>query len=308
MMQGRQGMRPKSLGILRPAVAPARGWGRGVVLKSRHELECMQAAGRVTASALRAARDVIRPGMTTADINAAAAEVLRKHGAQAAFLGYGQPPFPAVTTVSVNEELVHGIPGPRRLKEGDIVSVDCGAVVEGFVGDAAFTWGVGQVSGEALRLMQTTLEALWAGIDQMRPGNHTGDVSAAIQQCVERAGFNVVREYTGHGVGRRMHEDPMVPNYGTAGKGLVLRRGMTIALEPMVLAGSPQTEVLGDQWTVVSADGRLTAHFEHTVAVTEAGPWVLTAQESDLDEEGGFRYNDYFAGPAARPAASREPS
>ncbi len=294
-------------GLLRPVPTMPRG-GRGVVLKTAHDLECMRQAGRITALALRAARDVIRPGVTTADIDAAAAEVLRKHGAQAAFLGYGQPPFPAVTTVSVNEELVHGIPGRRRLVEGDIVSVDCGAVVEGYVGDAAFTWGVGEVSELASRLMRVTLAALWAGIAQMRPGKRTGDISAAIQQCVEGAGFNVVREYTGHGVGRQMHEDPMVPNYGTAGKGLLLRPGMTIALEPMVLAGSPETAVLEDRWTVVAADGSLTAHFEHTVAVTEGGPWVLTDQEPGLDESAGIGYNEYFAGPAAAPGTERKPS
>lgn len=307
MRRAGRGALPVSPGVLRPAAVPSR-WGRGIVLKTQRDLEYMRQAGRVTALALRAARDVIRPGVTTADIDAAAAEVLRKHGAQAAFLGYGQPPFPAVTTVSVNHELVHGIPGRRRLVEGDIVSVDCGAVVEGYVGDAAFTWGVGEVSPEALRLMQVTLEALWAGIEQMRQGRRTGDVSAAIQQCVERAGFNVVREYTGHGVGRQMHEDPMVPNYGAAGKGIPLRPGVTIALEPMVLVGSPQTTVLEDQWTVVSADGSLTAHFEHTAAVTESGPWVLTMQEPGLDGAPEFRYNDYFAGPTSAPGRARNPS
>jgi methionyl aminopeptidase len=267
-----------------------------VVLKSPKELALMRGAGRVTAAALAAARQQIRPGVTTAEIDAAAAEVLRTHGAEPAFLGYGQPPFPAVTTVSVNDELVHGIPGRRRLREGDIVSVDCGAIVEGFVGDAAFTWGVGDVSEEGRQLMAATLEALWAAIDQMRVGRRTGDVSAATQRVVEEQGFNVVREYTSHGVGRRMHEDPLVPNYGTPGKGMPLRAGMTIALEPMVLAGRPETRVLEDHWTVVSADGRLTAHFEHSVAVTPDGPLVLTEGDGDLDGGSGFRYNDYFAG------------
>jgi methionyl aminopeptidase len=246
-------------------------------LKSAREIERMREAGRVTALALQAAREVIRPGATTAEIDAAARAVLHSHGAKAAFLGYGEPPFPAVTTVSVNEELVHGIPGSRRLREGDIVSVDCGAIVDGFVGDAAITVGVGKISPEAQRLIEVTEEALWAGIDEMQPGRRTGDVSAAIQRTVEAGGFNVVREYTGHGVGRRMHEDPQVPNYGTAGKGMVLRTGMTIALEPMVLAGRPETRVLDDLWTVVSADGKLTAHFEHSVAVRDEGPLVLTS-------------------------------
>ncbi len=268
---------------------------RGVVLKSARELERMRRAGRVTAEALEAARRVIRPGATTAEIDAAAAEVLRRHDARPAFLGYGDPPFPAVTTVSVNDELVHGIPGPRRLKEGDIVSVDCGAIVDGFVGDAAFSAAVGRVSDEAERLIETTRQALLAGIERMRPGLHTGDVSAAIQAVAEAQGFNVVREYTGHGVGRQMHEDPQVPNYGTPGKGLLLRPGITIALEPMTLAGEPQVRVLDDAWTVVSADGRLTAHWEHTVAVTADGPWVLTSLGEDLDGPGRDSYNEPFA-------------
>jgi methionyl aminopeptidase len=270
---------------------------RGVVVKSKRELALMREAGRITALALDAARRVIRPGATTADVDAAAAEILHKYGAGSAFKGYpGAYPYPAVTTVSVNDELVHGIPGSRRLCEGDIVSVDCGAVVEGFVGDAAFTWGVGQVSAEAKHLMEVTLAALWAAIEQMRPGKHTGDISAAMQTTVEQAGFNVVREYTSHGIGRRMHEDPLVPNYGVAGRGMCLGAGMTIALEPMVLAGGPETRVLEDQWTVASADGRLTAHFEHTVAATEGGPRLLTEFDGDLDDPAGFHYNDYFAG------------
>lgn len=276
--------------------AAARTLRRGVVLKSRQDLERMRVAGRVTGLALAAARAVIRPGVTTAEIDSAAAAVLRQHQATPAFLGYGDPPFPAVTTVSVNDELVHGIPGKRRLKQGDIVSVDCGAIVDGFVGDAAFTVGVGEISDEARRLIEVTRQALWAGIAQMQPGLRTGDVSAAIQACVETYGFSVVREYTGHGVGRQMHEDPQVPNYGTPGKGLLLRPGVTIALEPMTLAGAPETRVLDDLWTVVSADGRLTAHWEHTVAVTAEGPWVLTQLEQDLDETGPDQYNGLFAG------------
>lgn len=281
----------------------ARGAGRGVVLKSARELDLMREAGRVTAWALAAAYAAIEPGATTADVDAAAAEVLRAHGARPAFLGYGEPPFPAVTTVSVNEELVHGIPGRRRLRPGDIVSVDCGAIVEGFVGDAAFTRGVGEIDPAAARLLQVTLAALWAGVAGMQVGRRTGDVSASIQATAEAAGFNVVREYTGHGVGRAMHEDPQVPNYGRAGRGLTLQPGMTIALEPMVLAGEPATQVLDDGWTVIAADRRLTAHFEHTVAVTPGGPRVLTAFDGDLDGPDGLRYNDYFAGPKqeARP-------
>jgi methionyl aminopeptidase len=277
-------------------------WHRGVEIKSEGELERMRRAGRINALALAAAVDVVRPGVTTAEIDAAAAAVLRKHGAEPAFLGYpGAYPYPAVTTVSVNDELVHGIPGPRALVEGEIVSIDCGAIVDGFVGDSALTVGVGRISPEAQRLIDVTLGALVAGMAEMRAGNRTGDVSAAIQSYVEGHGLSVTREYTGHGVGRNMHEDPQVPNYGTAGKGMALRPGMTIALEPMVLAGRPETQVLGDGWTVASMDGQLTAHFEHTVAVTASGPVVLTALEQPLLEGRPAWYTGYFAGRLGRP-------
>lgn len=239
----------------------------------------MREAGRINAEALAAARALVSPGVTTADLNAAAEEVLRKYGCYSPFKGYPGPyPYPASTNVSVNHEMVHGIPGKRKLREGDIVSVDCGTVYEGYVGDAAFTSAVGEVSDEANRLMAAAEGALFAGIAQMVPGNRLGDVSAAIQNYAESRGFHVTREYTGHGVGRAMHEGPQVPNYGTPGRGLVLRAGMTIALEPMLLVGTPHTRVLPDQWTVSSADGSLTAHFEHTVAVTENGPLILTTQ------------------------------
>jgi len=272
-------------------------WRRGVVIKSERELELMREAGRINALALVAAVSVVRPGVTTAEIDAAAAEMLGKHGAHPAFLGYPGPyPFPAATTVSVNDELVHGIPSGRRLKEGDIVSVDCGSVVEGFVADSALTVGVGEISLEAQRLIDVTQQALFACIAKMLVSNRTGDLSAAIQGYVEQHGYNVVREYTSHGVGRNMHEDPQVPNYGQAGKGMPLRVGMTIALEPMVLSGGPETRILEDQWTVASRDGQLTAHFEHSVAVTPNGPRVLTTLDDGLDEGILFRYNQYFAG------------
>ncbi|OGO69169.1 MAG: type I methionyl aminopeptidase [Chloroflexi bacterium RBG_19FT_COMBO_62_14] len=272
-------------------------WSRGVVLKSDRELAIMRRAGRINALALLAAVEAVRPGATTADLDAAAVEVLRQHKAEPAFLGYpGAYPYPAATTICLNEELVHGIPGPRRLEEGDLVSIDCGATLEGFVGDSAITVGVGKISDEAGRLLEVTLEALMAGIGAMRLGHRTGDVSAAIQRLVETRGFNVVREYTGHGVGRAMHEDPQVPNYGRQGTGMPLRVGMTIALEPMVLAGRPETQVLEDEWTVASLDRRLTAHFEHSVAVTKDGPVVLTALDPVLDAGLGDRYNGYFAG------------
>ncbi len=288
------------------AFPPGARWQRGVVIKSEGELDRMQEAGRINALALAAAATRVRPGVSTAELDAAAAEVLLQHGAKAAFLGYGGPvPYPAVTTISVNDELVHGIPGERRLLEGDIVSIDCGAVVDGFVGDSALTLAVGEVTDQARRLIRATLQALFLGIERMRLGQRTGDVSAAIQTAVEAEGFNVVREYTGHGVGRAMHEDPQVPNYGAPGTGLALKRGVTIALEPMVLAGRPETHVLRDQWTVASLDGGLTAHFEHTVAVTSGGPRVLTVLPPGLDSGVPNGYNDYFAG---RPTAGEAES
>lgn len=237
----------------------------------------MRIAGRINAEALAAACAIARPGVTTADLNAAAEEVLKKYGVYSPFKNYPGPyPYPASTTVSVNDELVHGIPGKRKLREGDIVSIDCGTVYEGFVADSAVTIAIGEVSAEVQRLLEVTEGALYAGIAKLIPGNRIGDVSAAIQHYVESRGFYVTREYTGHGVGRQMHEGPQVPNYGIPGRGMVLRPGMTIALEPMVLMGSPYTRVLEDQWTVASQNGLPTAHFEHTVAVTENGPLILT--------------------------------
>ena len=252
-------------------------WERNVVIKSKAELALMREAGRVNALALAAVRAMIAPGVTTAELNAAAEEVIRKHGGIPVFKGYPGPyPFPATLCTSINEELVHGIPGKRKLKDGDIISVDCGTLLEGFVGDAAFTVGVGEVSPQAQQLLKVTEQALVEGIAKMRVGNRTGDISAAIQRYVESFGFHVTREYTGHGVGRNMHEGPQVPNYGAPGRGIPLRPGMTIALEPMVLVGTPHTRVLADQWGVASADNSLTAHYEHSVAVTEGEPLILT--------------------------------
>jgi methionyl aminopeptidase len=249
---------------------------RGIILKSKRELAIMREAGRVNALALAAARAAIRPGATTAEIDAAAAEVLKKHNAKPAFLGYGEPPYPAVTCISVNEELVHGIPGKRKIRAGDLVSVDCGSVVDGFVGDSAFSMAVGEPDDLSRRLLESTEKALSSAIAEMVPGKRTGDVSAAMQRVAEAAGFFMVRNYTSHGVGRAMHEEPQVPNYMKSGTGPLLRPGMTIAIEPMVIAGTMETRVLADQWTVVSADGSRTAHFEHSVAVTEGEPWILT--------------------------------
>ncbi|HEY5900963.1 MAG TPA: type I methionyl aminopeptidase [Anaerolineales bacterium] len=252
-------------------------WARQIHLKTPAEIQKMREAGRINATILAATRELLKPGVSTADLNAAAEEVLRKHGCISPFKGYGHPPYPASVTISINDELVHGIPNTKRkLKEGDIVSVDSGTILDGYVADSAYTGCVGEVSAEAKSLLEVTEGALRAGIEKMRAGNRSGDVSAAIQQYVESRGYYVTREYTGHGVGREMHEGPQVPNYGTPGTGVPLRPGMTIAIEPMVLVGTEETRVLPDQWTVVSADGSLTAHFEHTIAVTEGDPLILT--------------------------------
>ncbi|HSM71200.1 MAG TPA: type I methionyl aminopeptidase [Anaerolineales bacterium] len=252
-------------------------WERQIHLKNADDLQIMREAGRINASVLATVKELLQPGIPTADLNVAAEEVLKKHGCISPFKGYGHPPFPASITVSINRELVHGIPSTnRKLQTGDIVSIDCGTILDGFVADSAFSAGVGDISPEAQTLLNVTEGALNAAIDKMRFGNRTGDVSAAIQKYIETRGFFVTREYTGHGVGRQMHEGPQVPNYGKEGTGMPLKPGMTIAIEPMVLAGTAETKVLPDNWTVVSADGSLTAHFEHTIAVTEGEPLILT--------------------------------
>lgn len=239
----------------------------------------MRRAGMVVAEVLDRMREQVAPGATTAQLNELAEAVLRKHHAIASFNGYppgSSHPFPASICASVNEELVHGIPGPRVLREGDIISIDVGSIVDGYHGDAAITLAVGQIGPEARRLLEVTEGALYAGIAVARAGNRSGDISFAIQSYVESRGYSVVREYTGHGIGRSMHEDPQVPNHGRPGTGVRLRRGMTIALEPMVLAGDSCVRVLDDHWTVVSCDGELTAHFEHTIAITDGDAEILS--------------------------------
>ena len=237
----------------------------------------MREAGRINAEALQAAVSLIEPGVTTAELNAAFEAVHRQYGVYSPFKNYPGPyPYPASICTSVNEELVHGIPGDRKLEEGDIVSIDCGTVYQGFVGDMAVTVGVGEVSPDAKRLIKATEHALKLAIANLVTNNTIGDIGFAVQTYVENQGYHVTRMYTGHGVGRKMHEGPQVPNYGKPGRGIRLREGMTIALEPMVLVGTPDTVVKADQWTVASADGSLTAHFEHTVAVTADGPMILT--------------------------------
>jgi methionyl aminopeptidase len=252
-------------------------WDRVINIKTPAEIAIMREAGRINFAALDAARKAVRPGVTTAELNAIAEEVLKAHGAYSPFLNYpGPTPYPASICTSINEELVHGIPGKRKLVEGDIISMDCGTVFEGFVADSAITVGVGELSPAAKKLIEVTEGALEIGITKMVAGLHVGDISASIQQYVESRGYHVTRVYTGHGVGRQMHEGPQVPNYGEPGTGLLLKTGMTIALEPMVLIGTENTRTLRDNWTVISTDRSLTAHCEHSVAVTESGPLVLT--------------------------------
>jgi methionyl aminopeptidase len=239
------------------------------------ELAKMRKAGRVVAEIHEATRAVIKPGATTMDIDRVAREVLARRGATSNFLNYHG--FPATVCTSPNSMIVHGIPADDVvLEEGDIISVDCGAIVEGYHGDAAYTVGVGEVSDEALRLMDATEASLVAGIEQLRPGNRLHEVGRAVQEVAEGAGFSVVREYVGHGIGTAMHEEPQVPNYWPGTPGPTLKSGMVFAVEPMVNAGSPGTRLLDDGWSVVTADGRLSAHFEHTIAVTEDGPEVFT--------------------------------
>ncbi len=242
--------------------------------RSESEIAKMRLAGRVVAEMHEKLREAIRPGVTTSELNKVAAGVLEKRGARSNFLGYHG--YPAVICTSPNNVIVHGIPGERRVVDGDIISVDCGAIVEGYHGDAAFTAPVGSVSAEALRLIEVTEHSLWAGIHAMWPGRRLHEIGKAVQEVAEQAGFSVVREYVGHAIGTEMHEDPQVPNYWPGAPGPMLKIGNVFAVEPMVNLGTPATRLLKDGWTVVTADGKLSAHFEHTIAVTEEGPVVLT--------------------------------
>ncbi len=234
----------------------------------------MREAGRIVAAVLEVLKQEIKPEMKTKELDAIAARELAKHEVRSSFRGYRG--FPAHLCVSVNEEVVHGIPGERLLREGDIVSLDVGAIYQGFQGDAAITVGMGKISPRAKQLLEVTQEALMAGIMASRDGSHLGDISSAIQFYVESRGFSVVREYTGHGIGREMHEEPQVPNFGLPGRGPLLQKGMTLAIEPMVNLGGGGTKLTENRWTVVTADGSLSAHFEHTIAITEAEPEILT--------------------------------
>ena len=247
-----------------------------VILKSSDEIEKMRRAGRVVREVLELVRAHVKPGATTLDLERVAEARITELGAKPAFKGYHG--YPCVLCTSVNSEVVHGIPSRKRvLKEGDIVSVDCGAVIDGYYGDAAITIPVGEkISAEAEKLLRVTEASLKAGIAQGRPGATLGDIGAAVQQVVESEGFSVVRDFVGHGIGSKMHEDPQVPNFGEAGRGMKLRAGMVLAIEPMVNAGKPEVRVLRDGWTAVTDDGSMSAHFEHTVAVTDTGSRILT--------------------------------
>ena len=249
---------------------------RMITIKAPREIEIMARAGHIVAGTLALLRQAVRPGMTTEDLDRMAEEYIRSHsGARPSFKGlYG---FPKTLCISINEEIVHGIPSPKRvLREGNIVSIDVGVQLEGLHADAATTVPVGEISPEAARLLEVTQECLRAGIAQARPGNHVGDIGHAVQTVAEAAGFGVVRELVGHGIGAQFHEEPQVPNHGRPRRGPRLVEGMTIAIEPMITAGGYATRTLPDKWTVVTADGSLAAHFEHTVAITKDGPRILT--------------------------------
>ena len=253
-------------------------------LKSVAEVAKMREAGKIVAEMLAQTSAAAKPGVSTAELDRIAREVIKRHGATSSFLGYGQPPFPATICTSINQEIVHGIPSPRRrLKDGDIVGIDAGAIVDGWHADAAVTIAVGAAPEEALRLIETTAEALRRGIAAARVGSRIGDIGAAVQAYAEGQGYSVVRSLVGHGIGRAMHEDPQVPNYGLADRGLPIRPGLCLAIEPMLNAGVAETEVLGDGWTIVTADGALSAHFEHTIWCGEGGPVVLTSAGEEAD-------------------------
>lgn len=251
-----------------------------ITLKNPREIEKMRVSGQVVAQILQILKEEIRPGVTTGKLNRIAEDEAKKRKARAVFKNYPHPrgtrPFPGAICASVNEEVVHGIPGTRVLQEGDIISIDFGVIVDGFAGDAAITVGVGEVEPELGMLIKVTEEALMKGIEQARVGNRLGSISHSIQTHVEQAGFSVVRDYVGHGIGRQMHEDPPVPNYGKAERGPALQAGMTLAIEPMVNIGTYKVYTKGDDWTVVTRDGKQSAHFEHSIFIGDQGPEILT--------------------------------
>lgn len=249
-----------------------------VIRKSRNELDKMRRAGLIVAQTLRELRQMVAPGVTTGELDAYAEKKIRSAGAYPTFKGYRN--FPASICASVNDEVVHGIPSSRKLREGDIIKIDCGATLDNYVGDAAISVGVGQVSEDAEKLMETTRDSLFRAMEKMVEGNRLYDVSYAVQEFVEERGYTLVRDFCGHGIGQRMHEDPQVPNYGRPGTGPRLKAGWVLALEPMVNLGAAEVSIdERDKWTVRTKDGKYSAHFEHTIAVTDNGPIVLTALE-----------------------------
>jgi methionyl aminopeptidase len=257
---------------------------RGVTVKTPEQVQSMRRAGLVVAEALEAMTAAIRPGVTTADLDRVARDVLERREATSSFLGYGYPPFPAVICASVGAEVVHGVPGDRRLVDGELCSIDFGAIVDGWHGDAAVTVPVGECAPEVLELNRVAEESLWAALRVVRPGARLSDVGAAVEAVARPHGYGLLEDYTGHGIGREMHEPPYVPNVAPQGpgRGMLLDVGIVLAIEPMVTLGDPATTVLDDDWTVVTADGRQASHWEHTVAVTPDGPWVLTAADGGV--------------------------
>jgi methionyl aminopeptidase len=265
---------------------------QAIQIKTPEQLAIMREAGLVVARTLQAVAAAVRPGVSTAELDALAEREIRAAGATPSFLGYHG--YPATICTSVNDEIVHGIPSPaRHLTEGDIISIDCGAIVGGWHGDAAVTVGVGALSAEHAALLSVCEAALWQGLAHAQAGGRLGDISHAVETSIVQAGpYGLVEEYTGHGIGTAMHMDPPVPNYGRAGRGPRLRAGMALAIEPMVMLGRPETVLQEDGWTVTTADGSWAAHFEHTVAITADGPWVLTAEDGGLARLGDTRHRD----------------
>ena len=251
---------------------------RGIEIKTPEQIALMRKAGLLVGETLELLRGSVRAGITTAELDAIAADNIRSQGGVPSFLGYGHPPFSGTICASVNDEVVHGVPGDRVLVEGDIISIDCGAIIEGWHGDAAITVAVGSVPAEVTELMRVTEESMWRGIAAARLGGKVGDISHAIESYVRGEGdYGILEDFTGHGIGSQMHQPPNVPNYGRAGRGPKLERGLALAVEPMVTLGSKETEVLDDDWTIVTDDGSWAAHYEHTFTLTPNGAWVLTA-------------------------------
>ena len=247
---------------------------RSIELKSKIEIEKMRKAGQLAAQTLQEVANHVQPGITTQELDKIASRFVKKNGGIPVFVGYRG--YPATICASINEEVVHGIPSSRELKEGDIIGIDFATSVDGYVGDTAKTYPVGKISEDAQKLIDVTRKSLEIGIDMMKPGNRLGDLGSAIQKYVEGEGYGVVRDFVGHGIGRQMHEDPAVPNYGTPGTGIRLEEGLVLAIEPMVTMGDWQVKLLDDEWTVVTKDGKWAAHFEHTIAITDNGPEIMT--------------------------------